>query len=27
MLQLPDGPWLGAGTVVVGGNEPGRLLA
>jgi len=26
-LQLPDGPWLGAGTVVVGGNEPGRLLA
>jgi hypothetical protein len=26
-LQLPDGPWLGAGTVVVGGEEPGRLLA
>jgi hypothetical protein len=25
-LQLPDGPWLGAGTVVVGGREPGRLL-
>jgi hypothetical protein len=25
-LQLPDGPWLGAGTVVVGGREPGRVL-
>jgi Xaa-Pro aminopeptidase len=26
-LQLADGPWLGAGTVVVGGETPGRLLA
>ena len=26
-LQLSDGPWLGAGTVVVGGERPGRLLA
>jgi Xaa-Pro aminopeptidase len=26
-LQLADGPWLGAGTVVVGGERPGRLLA
>jgi hypothetical protein len=26
-LQLPDGPWLGAGTVVVGGEKPGQLLA
>jgi len=26
-LQLADGPWLGAGTVLVGGEAPGRLLA
>jgi hypothetical protein len=26
-LQLADGPWLGAGTLVVGGDRPGRLLA
>lgn len=26
-LQLADGPWLGAGTVVVGGEVAGRLLA
>jgi len=26
-LQLSEGPWLGAGTVVVGGERPGRLLA
>ena len=26
-LELPDGPWLSAGTVVVGGAAPGRLLA
>lgn len=26
-IQLPDGPWLGAGTVVVGGGRAGRLLA
>ena len=26
-LQLADGPWLGAGTVVVGGERPGQLLA
>ena len=25
-LQLPDGPWLGAMPVVIGGKEPGRLL-
>jgi Xaa-Pro aminopeptidase len=25
-LQLPDGPWLAAGTVVVGGREPGRVV-
>jgi Xaa-Pro aminopeptidase len=26
-LQLADGPWLGAGTVVIGRDRPGRLLA
>src|SRR5262249_36222091 len=26
-LQLASGPWLGAGTVVVGGERPGLLLA
>jgi hypothetical protein len=26
-LQLADGPWLGAGTVVVGRDSPGRLLS
>jgi hypothetical protein len=26
-LQLADGPWIGAGTVVVGGGRPGRRLA
>jgi hypothetical protein len=26
-LELADGPWLGAGTLVVGGERPGRLLA
>lgn len=26
-LQLAEGPWLGAGTVVIGGEAPGRLLA
>lgn len=25
-LQLPDGPWLAGGPVLVGGTEPGRLL-
>ncbi len=25
-LQLPDGPWLGGGPVVIGGREPGRVL-
>ena len=25
-LQLPDGPWLGGDTVVIGGQEPGRVL-
>jgi len=25
-LELPDGPWLGAGTVVVGDGGPGRVL-
>lgn len=26
-LQLADGPWMSSGPVILGGNEPGRLLA